>query len=186
MIELSSPWKRKSILAEPELLKIQTGTASDVKTPKAMYFLPLSAYIAVYAFAMHYVFQTISDSAPDKSNYIFSFLVVTLVFVSIAGLVIILLSKKPLIFTSVGIVGCALMAIKYDQIDGYNWEKCDDSKTTLILLPKGVFSEGACRTRTGESTFGAYGYFFNSEQIRAAEEILEKAGVVKVNIRSWR
>ncbi|MBT0654097.1 hypothetical protein KI810_13605 [Geobacter luticola] len=122
----------------------------------------------------------------DNSFYIFATVFITLSFVCIGAFAIALSSRQPLIFTSVGITGCALMAIKYEQLDGYNWEKWENSKTTLILLPKGIFSEGSCRSRTGESTFGAYGYFFDNEQIRTAEEILEKAGVVKVNIRSWR
>lgn len=186
MIELSSRKKRNEILAEPELLRIEIGSTSSVKTPKAMYLLPLLAYIAVYAYALHYVFQTISDLSGDKSNYIFSFIVITLVFVSFAGFIIIASSKKPLIFTSVGMVGKALIGIKYEQLDGYNWEKSTEfgsTKKSLALLPKGVFSEMNYRDKLGNSILETYGYYFDSSQIRTAEEIFEKAGVVKVNTR---
>ena len=186
MIELSSRKKRNEILAEPELLRIGIGTTSSVKTPKAMYLLPLSAYLAVYAYVVHYVFQTISELSPDKSNYIFSFIVITLVFVSFAGFIVIASSKKPLIFTSVGMVGKALIAIKYEQLDGYNWEKSTEfgsTKKSLALLPKGVFSEMNYRDKLGNSILETYGYYFDSSQIRTAEEIFEKAGVVKVNTR---
>lgn len=186
MIELSSRKKRNEILAEPELLRIDIGTTSGVKTPKAMYLLALSAYLAVYAYVVHYVLQTISELSPEKSNYIFSFIVITLVFVSVAGFIVIALSKKPLIFTSVGMVGKALIAIKYEQLDGYNWEKSKEfnsTKKSLALLPKGVFSEMNYRDKLGNSILETYGYYFDSSQIRTAEEIFEKAGVVKVNTR---
>lgn len=186
MIELSSRKKRNEILAEPELLRIDIGPTSGVKTPKAMYLLPFLAYIAVYAYVVHYVFQTISNLSPDKSNYIFSFIVITLVFVSFAGFIIIASSKKPLIFTKVGMVGKALIAIKYEQLDGYNWEKSTEfgnTKKSLALLPKGVFNEMNYRDKFGNSILETYGYYFDSSQIKTAEEIFEKAGVVKVNTR---
>ncbi len=183
MIELSSPIKRKKILAEPELLRVEVDGPKGAVVSRSLIVVLSFAYVLFYLFAMNYVLNTYAD---DNSLRIFASIFITLSFACIAVLVIVLSSRQPLIFTSVGIAGCSLMAIKYEQLDGYNWEKWENSKNTLILLPKGIFSEGSCRTRTGESTFGAYGYFFNKEQIRTAEEILEKAGVVKVNIRSWR
>lgn len=186
MIELSSRKKRNEILAEPELLRIGIGTTNSVKTPKAMYLLPLLAYIAVYSYVLHSVFQTLSDLSQDKSQYIFSFVVITLVFVSFAGFIVIASSKKPLIFTKVGMVGKALIAIKYEQLDGYNWENSTEfgsTKKSLALLPKGVFSEINYRDKLGNSILETYGYYFDNSQIRAAEDIFEKAGVVKVNTR---
>lgn len=186
MIELSSPIKRKRIQAEPELLRVEVeGPKSAVVSRPLMVILSF-AYALFYLFAMNYVFNTYAD---DNSFRIFASIFITLSFVCIAVLVIVSSSRKPLIFTSIGIVGRALMAIKYEQLDGYNWERCkglNSSKTTLVLLPKGIFSEGEFRSYQGMSIFEFYGYFFNNEQIRTAEEILEKAGVVKVNIRPWR
>lgn len=186
MIELSSRKKRNEILAEPELLKIDIGSANGVKTPKAMYLLPLLAYVAVYSYVLHRVFQAFSDLSLDKSHYIFSFIVITLVFVSFAGFIVIASSKKPLIFTKVGMVGKALIAIKYEQLDGYNWENSTQfgsARKSLALIPKGVFSEMNYRDKFGNSILETYGYYFDNSQIRATEKIFEKAGVVKVNTR---
>jgi hypothetical protein len=132
------------------------------------------------------VFQTLSDLSQEKSQYIFSFIVITLVFVSFAGFIVIAASKKPLIFTKVGMVGKALIAIKFEQLDGYNWEnstKFGSTKKSLALLPKGVFSEMNYRDKLGNSILETYGYYFDNSQIRTAEEIFEKAGVAKVNTR---
>lgn len=83
-------------------------------------------------------------------------------------------------------VGKALIAIKYEQLDGYNWENSSEfgcTKKTLALLPKGLFSEMFYRNKFGNSIFETYGYYFDNSQIRTAEEIFEKAGVVMVNTR---
>lgn len=122
----------------------------------------------------------------DTVGYIFPVTFITLGFLCVAAIILLLNSIKPLIFTSVGISGIYLMAIKYEQLDGYDWESIkgfDSSKQTLALLPKGVFSVMSYRDRLGNSIFGTYGYFFSNSQLKAAEEILEKAGVVKVNIK---
>lgn len=186
MIELSSLKKRKEILTEPELLRISIGTTNNVKTPKILLCLLLSAYISVYLFVMYNAFKTINDLSLDKSFNVFAFIFITLGFIGFAGVVIIASSKQPLIFTSVGIVGKALIAIKYEQLDGYNWENSKEfgsTKKTLALLPKGVFRGMFYRDKLGNSIFETYGYHFDNSQIRTAEEVFEKAGVMKVDFR---
>lgn len=186
MIELSSPIKRQRILAEPELLRVEVEGSKIAVVSRPLLIVLSLAYVLFYLFAMNWVFITYAD---NNSLRIFASIFITLSFVCIAVLVIVLSSRQPLIFTSIGIVGRALLAVTYEQLDGYNWERCkglNSSKTTLVLLPKGIFREGEFRSYQGMSIFESYEYFFSNEHIRTAEEILEKAGVVKVNIKPWR
>lgn len=100
-----------------------------------------------------------------------------------------------LVFTEIGIADSGLFAVKYDHLGGYKWASCDTfcangsmkkaDKTTLFLTAnKGLLKDVRFVTRFGTPALASYGYFFDDNQVKCTEEILNRFGINKLPERA--
>jgi hypothetical protein len=186
--ELPGTKNRREILAEPELLRINAeGVGKRAK------FLFGALLTLLYATFMIGTFRIISSKSEMTSFFIFA-LIFTVIYLPTMKQI---LNKKivSLVFTRIGIADTGLFAVKYDKLGGYRWEKSsgviatgqaskNDEITLFLSANSGLFPEAAFVTRFGGSVLASYGYFFNADQIKCAEEILNSFGINKLPDRT--
>jgi len=177
--ELPISRKRREILAAPELLRFE---------PEMMKISSLVITL-VSVVATLLCFMALPGMIFGGFNAIFiPFIgsVITVTFILVIARIV-QFNKKSLIFTQVGIAGGEMFCARYDELGTYKWENyCGmfstpniDRKTLFLTSNKGMFRNFAYMARGGGSILGAYGYFFDTDQIKSVEKILDGFGVRK-------
>lgn len=175
------------ILSLPELLLITPVGA------KLSIITILSSLIIIYLYSLLFCgsIQAISkDSMSETKYYTLLAIVITLGTVIAILTAYALVTKKevPLIFTPIGIVVIGKCALKYIELEGYGWQRCNNFiatgqlsghlQTTIRLYPKSKsWLKPTYIDRFGNSIFGNFGYFFDEVQMKSANEILSRYGV---------
>lgn len=176
--ERSRSRKRREILAAPELLRIEPEMMK-------MSLLVISLVSVVVTLLCFMVLPGMIFGGFDTIFIPFIGSVITVTFI----LVIAQFNRKSLIFTQVGIAGGGIFCARYDELGTYQWENyCGifsipniAKKTLLITSNRGIFRDFAYPARGGGSILGACGYFFDTDQIKSVEKILDGFGVRKVS-----
>lgn len=181
--------KQKDISAAPELLQIH---AIGWKMPS---IVTISLYLLV---TLLYIVMMISlfkePGIVDRVHLIIFSVMGTAIYAgALMSIRVVSKSKRqPLVFTERGIVGPYLVAIKYDEIEGYTWEDFrgftrvvpgpDGGGTCLFIRDKSIIPNYI--DKHGHTVFVNYGFFFDQNQIDKTESIMERYGVKKLKDRS--
>jgi len=179
--ELSKTKKRREILAAPELLRIEP----EMIKMSSLIILLASVVVTLLCFM---VLPGMIFGRFDSIFIPFIGAVITVIFILVIARIV-QSSRKSLLFTQVGIAGAGMFYARYDELGTYQWENYRGvfsipniaKKTLLITSNKGMFRDFAYTARGGGSILGAYGYFFDIDQIKSAEKILDGFGVRKAS-----
>jgi len=179
--ELSRSRKRREILAAPELLRIEPEMMK-------MSLLVITLVSVVVTLLCFMVLPGMIFGGFDTIFIPFIGSVIAVTFILVIARIV-QFNRKPLIFTQVGIAGGWMFCARYDELGTYQWENYKGifpilnkaKKTLLITLNKGIFRDFAYTARGGGSILGACGYFFDTDQIKSVEKILDGFGVQKAS-----
>jgi hypothetical protein len=175
---------KSEILSQPELLRV---TPVGVKLSAITI---LSAFIAIYLYS--WLFYAAIQAIPRSSTHYHALLATVLIVgagIAVSTVYALVTKKKQqLIFTSIGMIGIGNYAIKYSELDCYDWQQCtkfmstgqlsDRLQATIRLHPKSKsWLKPTYIDRFGNSIFGNFGYFFDDIQMKSANEILTRSGV---------
>jgi len=183
--------EKTEILSQPELLRI---TPLGVKLSTISFLLSLMA-ICLYSLLFYAAVQAIPQNSFSETQYHALLTIVIIVGAGIAILTVYaLVTKKqqPLIFTTIGIVGIDKYAIKYSELESYGWQQCNNFlasgklsgqlQTTIRLYPKSKsWLKPTYIDRFGNSIFGNFGYFFDENQTKTANELFTRFGVKMIS-----
>lgn len=175
------------ILSQPELLRITPVGA------KLSIITILSSLIIIYLYSLLFysAIQAIPKNSMSETQY-YALLAIVITFgTGIAILTAYALfakKKEPLIFTTIGIVGIGKYALKYNELECYGWQRCNNFiasgqlsgrlQTTIRLYPKSKsWLKPTYIDRFGNSIFGNFGYFFDENQTKTANELFTRFGV---------
>jgi hypothetical protein len=187
---------RREILAATELLRVDAEGMKLSIVTKSLLAFTLTLFYSMFMYGT--IRTIITGTMHDRTALIMAFVVLAvLATVALVVLIPVIFKDKirTLIFTQKGILGPGLFNVKYEDIETYGWEICKgilatgqaskEKKITLRLTSnKGPFSAPALFDNFGNSIFGNYGYFFTTNQILQAEEILNERSIMKIPDRT--
>lgn len=182
--ELSRTKHRCEILAAPELLRINAVGMSE--RAKFLFGTLLTLLYVTFLIGAYRV----NSSSSEKTSYFLFLSIFTAIYLPTMKQIF---TKKvvSLVFTTIGIADTGLFAVKYEDLGGYKWASCDTfcanssmkkaDKTTLFLTAnKGLLKEVRFVTRFGTPALASYGFFFDDNQVKCTEEILNRFGINKL------